>query len=451
MMRAYKIMMSGLVWGCMIPAAFASDSHRRTPIVQAVEKALPCVVNIGTERTIRVTRNNAQQRQWDDMMDQMLRQMEARPVVPSDMHLTHSLGSGVIVDPSGYILTNYHVIERATTIRVTLSDKETYLAHVVAGDEINDLALIKIEPQSPLQAVHLARDGDLLLGETVIVLGNPFGLGHSVTVGVLSAKDREARSGDQVIFRDILQTDAAVNPGNSGGPLINVDAELIGISTAIQETAQNIGFAVPVNRARALLVSWLAPRTLNRVLLGFDLEENAGSLQVTRVDEKSPAANSGLRAGDRLLGVNGAGVENLFDFVKTMLHARPGDTVSFGYQRGEQLGVASVQLTGVPTPPAKELLRDRLGMVPGAPSPRVRGITIDQILPEGPLSKAGVGAAPDLVLTSINGLIISSLEDAALALEKVRPGDPVRVVVLHSQVNGSATRVFFRSLQFPAG
>jgi serine protease Do len=373
-----------------------------------------------------------------DLFDRMLQDLFRGTGAGRDPQVAQSLGSGVIIDPSGYILTNYHVIERATTIRVTLSDRQTYLARMVAGDELNDLALIRIDAGRPLQAIRMAADGDAMLGETVIVLGNPFGLGHSVTVGVLSAKDREARHRGEVIFQDILQTDAAVNPGNSGGPLLNLDGELIGLNVAIHEAAQNIGFAVPVHRARALLVQWLSPRTLNRVLLGFDLEEREGAVVVTRLTEPGPATGSGLRPGDRLISAEGRGVENLLDFVRALLNARPGDVVVLGYGRGTEAGVARVTLARLPAPKPDELARARLGLILGEAKDvsGIRGLAVAEVMAGGPMARAGLEVLPGLLLSSINGIRVQTAEDAAMALESVRTGEPVRVEFVQVAASG---------------
>ena len=196
----------------------ASVEDRRTPVVRAVEKTLNTVVNIGTEKVVRVLYDDPLLRSRGDLFDQLQQNSGENP--PGGYQVRHSLGSGVIIHPSGYILTNYHVIDRATVIHVSLSSDEQYTARLVAGDAVNDLALLKVDPKQPLHAVEFAKDDDLMLGETVITLGNPFGLAHTVTSGVLSARNREARYGDNVLFRDILQTDAAINPGSSGGPRV---------------------------------------------------------------------------------------------------------------------------------------------------------------------------------------------------------------------------------------
>ena len=256
-------------------------ANRRTPVVEVVAEVLPSVVNIGTEKMVKVRYTDPSRRVRGDLFDQFFSDFFGPPR-KEGYRRSNSLGSGVIIDPRGYILTNYHVIERASIIRVTLSDESKYEAVFLAGDEINDLALIKIDPAKPLKAVMFGKDDDLMLGETVIVLGNPFGLAQTVTVGVLSAKNREARYEGEILYSDILQTDAAVNPGSSGGPLVNIDGEVIGINVAIYREAQNIGFAVPIKRVKALLAHWMTPRIISKTWPGFDAEDTNGVLTVVR-------------------------------------------------------------------------------------------------------------------------------------------------------------------------
>lgn len=429
-MRGYfQFLIVALAAAAGIGPAGAS-AVRRTPVVEAVERALPSVVNIGTEKLVQVVRNDPFQRFRGDMFDQLFGQFFG--VLPGSAvpEVRHSLGSGVIIDPTGYILTNYHVIERASAIRVTLMDNSAFTARFVAGDEVNDLALIKIDCPRPLAALRFAHDNDLMLGETVLALGNPFGLAHSVSAGVLSAKNREARSGDQVIFRDILQTDAAVNPGSSGGPLVNLDGEMIGVNVAIYQEAQNIGFAVPVQRVRALLTQWMAPRALNKLLTGLDLAETGGRVRVTAVDPAGPAAASGLQPGDTLIGVNGLAADSLLDAHRAMAPARAGDEVRLAYERGGTAKVASLRVQAVPKPSGEALARARLGLAFGDPAGgRFRqGLPVREVVAGGTSGRAGV--QPGMYVVSLNGTAVNSIDDVGLALENTHTGDRVALVVV---------------------
>lgn len=407
----------------------AASPGRRTPVVEAVERALPSVVNIGTEQLVQVVRSDPLQRFRGELFDRMFGEF-FQQAMPPGYQVRHSLGSGVLIDPSGYILTNFHVIERATAIRVTLVDGRPFTARLVAGDELNDLALIKIDPPHPLAAVRFARDGDLLLGETVIALGNPFGLAHSVTVGVLSARNREARSGNQTLFRDILQTDAAVNPGSSGGPLINIDGELIGVNVSIHQEGQNIGFAVPVNRARALLASWLSPRALGRLRTGIDMAERDGRLIVAGVEPDGPAVASGLRAGDAVIGVNGLAVSSLLDYHRALLGLGAGDEVRMACEHAGEAKLASFRLEAIPKPDGTALAGARLGIELALPDPAdpVRGgLVVKSVKAGGPAGLAGI--QPGMRLTRIAGQGVVSLDDVGSLLEPLAAGNRVAVSV----------------------
>ena len=234
-----------LLTGLTCVSVFAGETPdaANDPVVLAVQKVLPAVVNISTERLV--------QRQFSDPFDELFRQFFGQTRRP-DVEGVQSLGSGVIVDEDGWIMTNFHVVRRASKINVALADGAQYEARYVSGDEKNDLALLKIEAKKSLPFVEIASDKEPLLGETVIAVGNPFGLDHTVTKGIISAKNRKYNAGD-VTFEDILQTDAAINPGNSGGPLVNLRGQLVGINMAILSQAEGIGFAIPAKRVASML------------------------------------------------------------------------------------------------------------------------------------------------------------------------------------------------------
>lgn len=402
---------------------------RRTPVVEAVQKALPSVVNIGTERQVKVVYSDPFFRTRDDAFDRMLRDFMGLPPL-TRVERSSSLGSGIIVDESGFILTNYHVIERASKIRVMLTSNEVYDATILAGDPVNDLALIKIEPKSPLPAIRMAEDDDLLLGETVVALGNPFGLTHTVTVGVLSATDREARYNGEVLYRDILQTDAAVNPGNSGGPLVNINGELIGINVAIYQQAQNISFAVPVKRARALLARWLSSRLLHKTWLGFEPAPGTNGLVVSQMDTESVAAKAGVQPGERIIALNGKDVPDVFSFNKALLSFGPGDRVKIKVGEGEKMRTIDLAMVALPKPSGEKLASELLGLVFSDTTPTAamragyrKGLAIQGVLANGAAEKTGL--RPGLLVTSVNDVEILKPDDVGVALENVRPGDPV--------------------------
>lgn len=406
--------------------------RRQTPVVEAVQKVLPSVVSIGTERLVKVYYDDPLRRFRGDLFDQFFGEF-LRSVPPPRVGIAHALGSGVVVDPDGYILTNYHVIERASRIRVVLADEATYDAVVLAADELNDLALVKIQPREPLRAIELAADDDVMLGETVIALGNPYGLAHTVTVGVLSAKNREARYQGQVLFDDILQTDAAINLGSSGGPLVNLDGELIGINVAVYPEAENIGFAIPVKRVRALLTEWLSPRRLQKVWLGAEVQERGEELVVAEVEEGSPADRAGVREGDLVRAVNGRSVRSRYDLYKVLLPLRVGDRVAWRAQRGGEVLETEIALAAVPKPDGARLAERRLGLILGKVEEGTeglfrKGLPIEKVQRGSPAAEAGL--RPGLRVVRINRVDVRTLDDVGLALETVRPGDPVTLVVV---------------------
>ena len=270
---------------------------------------------------------------------------------------------------------------------------------------------------------------------------------------MLSARNREATYQGQVLFQDILQTDAAVNPGNSGGPLINVEGDLIGISVAAHSSAENIGFAVPVHRARALLVQWLSPMTRSRMALGFDLEERDGVVEVTTVDSRGPAADSGLRARDRLAGVNGAGVHDLLDFVRALIRVKPGDEVTLAVRRDGSPRTIRFRPVTVPLPSAETLAAVRLGLRlgPAAETPGSLGLTVQGVIADGPAYQAGLREREGLRLASLNGIRALTPEAVALALERVRPGEAVMAVFILEDVRPGVWSRTVQSMPIRAG
>ncbi|MCO5045873.1 MAG: trypsin-like peptidase domain-containing protein [Verrucomicrobia bacterium] len=445
----YSLMTALLLgWTTLAPASV----NRRTPIVEAVEKALPSVVNIGTERIVKVVYR-------DPFFN--LRSLAQGGLIPNDVLPTplvrerrqHSLGSGVVVDKNGYILTNYHVIEQASRIRVGLDNETVYDAALLAGDPINDLALLKINADRPLPAIEFAKDDDLLLGETVIALGNPFGFSQTVTAGVLSGINREARYRDRVVYRDILQTDAAVNYGSSGGPLVNLDGEMIGLNVQVMQDAQNIGFAVPVKRLRSLLSGWMSPRTLRHGWLGFELFETNGVLTVGDIDPNGAAAEL-LKEGDQVVAVDGTPITDVFSMNRAVITKEPNASLQLRIKN--ESGERDVELTLRPLPlrSGEQLANELLGLVltKETPEQAVRagfqhGLGIEGVLANG--ASAAAGIKPGLLLTRINDTEIRSSDDVATALQDPLPGEFVklRLVRLNEQPDFIVAEVTYWDVQ----
>jgi len=312
------------VVGAARAAAPETDPLRRSKVVEAVERASPAVVNISTEQTVVERRTPFP----DPLFEEFFRDFfDARP----RRSTRTSLGSGVIVRADGTILTNDHVLLRGGRIHVTLVDSREFEAKLVGRDPESDVAVLRIDTGKPLPFIALGSSDDLMIGETVVAIGNPFGLSHTVTTGVVSAVKRSLRTGGRT-YTDFIQTDASINPGNSGGPLLNILGQLIGINSAIYGSAQGIGFAIPVDRARRVLDDLTsgrkapqpAPGDLVWSLLGIQVRAAREALIVSRVRPGSPAERTGLAQGDVVLGINGEAVDSI-DALGGRLDAARGD------------------------------------------------------------------------------------------------------------------------------
>ncbi|MCQ2396291.1 MAG: trypsin-like peptidase domain-containing protein [Lentisphaeria bacterium] len=299
----------------------APSAERMTPTVKAVRKALPWVVSIGTTQQI-IQINDPFAIFFTDFFSQ-----------PRRVFTKFSpLGSGVIIDPSGLVVTNYHVVRRASDITVQMWDGTSLSAHVLGYDVDNDLCLLQLQGELPeLASAEFAATGDLYLGETVIAIGNPFGLGQSVSTGVLSALNRSFQEGD-VYFENLIQTDAAINPGNSGGPLVNLDGKLVGINQAIRADAQGIGFAIPLSHIEDFLSYWLKPSHFSDAYMGLMpsgivAEGNENGVVLPDVLAESPLSKAGIKTGDVVLAVDGKAVNRPLDFGRLVFNKHAGDEI----------------------------------------------------------------------------------------------------------------------------
>ena len=344
MIYRYKIK-KNIVFILLILFVLVSTSHARVvpdSFSEIVKLRAKTVVNISTTKIVK-------------------RKVEPFPFMPRSpleepkKFRRHSLGSGVIIDQAGYILTNYHVIDRAEDIRVRLWDETEFPAQVVGKDEKTDLALLKIEPDRPLPVAPLGDSDKLEVGDWVIAIGNPFGFSHTVTAGIVSAKGRVLGTGP---YDDFIQTDAAINPGNSGGPLFNIDAEVVGISTAIFSTSGGnigIGFAIPINVAKQIVKSLREKGYVERGWLGvtvqkvtpeiaktFGLERAYGAL-VADVTKGSPADKAGVRRGDIIIEYNGKKIKDMYELPRLVAVTPVGETVVMKVFRDGQ--VVSLNVT----------------------------------------------------------------------------------------------------------
>lgn len=291
-----------------IQANWLAASERMTPIVRAVRDCSPAVVNIQGQKSISES-------------------SDGNPTAPRQVN---GMGTGIVVDPRGYIMTNHHVVDGVRRINVTLSGGQTYVASIIARDKQTDLAIIRIRTPKALPVVQIGTSQDLMAGETVIAVGNAFGYEHTVTTGIISALHRNVQVNDTQQYLDLIQTDASINPGNSGGPLLNIDGEMIGVNVAVRAGAQGIGFAIPVDKAMEIAARMMSIEKLDNHwhgLTALSLEGPQGPVTVARVDRQSPAQQSGLRRGDRIEQIGGTSIKRPLDIERALLGRRAGERI----------------------------------------------------------------------------------------------------------------------------
>jgi serine protease Do len=353
------------------PAGTAADPFlRRTAAVEAAQKVGPAVVNILTE--VQVQQQNPFGRfRGDPFFERFFRDF----FDPGMPRTSQSLGSGVIIDDEGHVLTNEHVVGRASRIKVSLQDGREFDATLVGADPNNDLAVLEIDSDEKLPSVAPGTSDDLLVGEPVIAIGNPFGLSHTVTTGVISALDRSIRASEDRAFYGFIQTDASINPGNSGGPLLNAEGTLIGINTAIYQGAEGIGFAVPIDVARRIVDELLRHGEVAPVWLGLELQDLDPALHaaldlprgtqgalVSAVAKGAPAARAGVRRGDLVMRADGHKVQNARDFFGIIERVTPGQDVDLELWRDGRKTRLSARAERVSDPAVGALAERLLGM-----------------------------------------------------------------------------------------
>lgn len=389
----------------------------------AVEAVGPAVVNIYTEE-VRQARNPFRDF-GESPFDRFF-----RDVFPPQNSGRQSLGSGVIIDSQGHILTNEHVIARAARIKVTLIDKREFEARLIGADIKSDLAIVKVDSSAPLPFVDMGESNDLMIGETVIAIGNPFGLQHTVTSGIVSALNRTIRAGKDMVYQDFIQVDASINPGNSGGPLLNINGELIGINTAIFQKAEGIGFAIPIQKARRIVNDLIRFGKVRQGWVGVlvqDLDVNLSrsfrldrlrGVLVTKVFGGSPAGKAGIRPGDVILSVDNHEIENKSDYLRRV-GAYPADNVvDVELWRDGEKKTVRVAVSDIPPRFAEEFARDWLGLKVKSITRELmsayrlgsaKGAVIVQVDPHGVCGRIGI--QPGDVIRQINQDPVNNEED----------------------------------------
>jgi serine protease Do/serine protease DegQ len=327
-----------------------------SPFVQVAEQATPSVVNISTVSSGKGRSPNELFRPFGndpffrDFFDRFFEGMPRR-------HQQTSLGSGVIIDKSGLILTNNHVIKDADEISVRFSNKQEAKGKVVGTDAKTDLAVIRVTTKDELPVARLGNSESLRVGEWAIAIGNPFGLDHTLTVGVVSATGRSEVG--IAAYENFIQTDASINPGNSGGPLLNVRGEVIGINTAIVASGQGIGFAIPINLARKVMDDLVKKGKVTRGWLGVGIQPLTPELSksfgvsgegvlVNQVMPKSPAETAGLKVGDLILTIDGKSIKDPRELQRVIADADIGKTLELTVLREKEKRTVKVQVGEMP-------------------------------------------------------------------------------------------------------
>lgn len=416
--------------------AAAEIDIRRDATVVAIEKVMPTVVNIATE-TIVYTRSP-----FEDLIREFYDPFYRRRT-PNTLY---SLGSGVIIDEDGYLITNEHVVRSATRISVKLYDGREFDCDRIVGSTGSDIALLKIRCNNveKFTSAKFAPDGDLLLGETVIALGNPFGLGGSVSRGILSSKNRRPpRENEPLSVADWLQTDAAINPGNSGGPLINVKGEVIGINVAVYREAQGIGFAIPIKMVSDAISEIFTPENLKSIWFGARIRAGTGQREILSVEPGSPADKAGLKSGDTIIAVNGKPVSTYISLIKEIADKDDNSQIQLSVKRGENKKNVNVQLIPEKSFFNDKLIQERLGVlveeigenVSGdAGLPSQNGLLIKSVVENSPAAKAGLTRG--LIIKSIDQQPATDILKTAKYIYSKKKGDTVVLRILAQRKQG---------------
>ena len=421
-----------------------------TSLAEQVKRLKPSVVNISTtsvmgKGTSPSPFGGGQQDPFEEFFKRFFGDL------PQREFRQRGLGSGFVLTEDGYIVTNNHVVEKATDIDVILEDGQKYDAKVIGKDPKTDVALLKINPKHKLPAVSLGDSDKLEIGDWVIAVGNPFGLGHTVTVGIVSAKGRSLGLG---AYDDFIQTDAAINPGNSGGPLFNLQGQVVGVNTAIIAGGQGIGFAIPIDLAKNIInqlkdtgkvvrgwLGVLVQQITPEIAEGLKLPEPKGAL-VSDVTPGGPAAKAGIQRQDIITQFNGQAINEMQELPKLVAAMPPGTEVQLTYLRNGKEKTARLKVAEQPEEIAKsgipggEEVEQNLGLVVQEVNPQIQrrlriedseGVIITNVDSRGPAQEAGLRVG-DLIL-EINKKQIRNLDDYRKAIDSIKNGETALLLV----------------------
>jgi len=421
--------------------------------VQVAQSVKPAVVNIATTQRPRPQEGRRAPQVPPQFRDFFGEDFFERFFGGPPQRERRSLGSGVIVDKRGYILTNNHVIEQADAIEVRLSDKRKFTATVIGKDPKTDLAVIKIDAPDDLPVAKLGDSTKIRIGEWAVAIGNPFGLDQTVTVGVISAVGRSDVG--IATYEDFIQTDASINPGNSGGPLLNLSGEVVGINTAIVATGQGIGFAIPIGMAKEIKDRLIAQGKVVRGWLGVGIQELSEELAaqfgvkpedgvlVGNVMKDGPAERAGLKPGDIIQEFNGRKISGVHQLQREVAQGPVGSQARLKVLREKQVTTLTVVLGEQPADvaaaepesvPAEAA--DRFGLAVQDLTPELRnqfrmtnvdGVMVSSVAEGGPAAQAGV--RPGDVITEANREPVKSTRDFSRILGQMRRGQNLLLLV----------------------
>jgi serine protease Do len=419
-----------------------------TAIVDVAQQAMPAVVHIEVTQRVELP---SPVLPFEN--DPFFRYFFGEPQGPrSYRREMRGIGTGMIVDINGHILTNNHVVSGATKITVKMTSAEEFEAKIVGADPKTDLAVIKIKPPKNIPYLTFGDSDRLRVGEWVVAIGNPRGLEQTVTAGIISAKHRTGIL-DPSSYQDYIQTDAAINPGNSGGPLLNLTGEVVGVNAAIVSESggfEGIGFAIPSNMAMAIADALIKTGKVVRGWLGVSVQEITASLAknlnlkvlkgalVADLMKGGPAEKAGIQRGDVIVSLDGAAVESANEFRNRIAASRVGKRVEIGLLRkGERVAAQAVVVAYEPSPRLAAVeLRNKLGVevkeisIMEARRRRLdsrEGVILAKVDPRGPASRAGL--EPGDIIYQMNSQIIRGLKDYSRILQHVQGGEEVLLLV----------------------